>query len=248
MKRLSLSLVLCLAALAVSASAQVNFITQTTTSVAVLTNDQTINVTSATGINAPSPPTTYAGTQLYVISPGNPRGETMEVRTVSGTVIGVRRGLSGIRGPLPAGATVLIGSPTWFQKYDPTGSCVTASLYSYPWVNTVTGAQSLCSTVTGTWVPSWGNPMIEAQAPTTAVASAAGLVSPSGPLFHITGTAAITGFNIPVGFVSGSFTVIPDGAFTTTNANNIAIASTGVVSKALTFTFDPATAKFYPSY
>jgi hypothetical protein len=80
------------------------------------------------------------------------------------------------------------------------------------------------------------------------VASAAGLVTPSGPLFHITGTAAITGFNIPVGFTGGSFTVIPDGAFTTTTANNIAIASTAVVSKPLTFTFDAGTAKFYPSY
>jgi hypothetical protein len=110
-----------------------------------------------------------------------------------------------------------------------------------------TSAQYLCSSVTGTWVAGWQNDLLS-NAPTAAVASAAGFITPSGPLFHVTGTAAITGFNIPVGFAYGSFTVIPDGAFTTTSANNIALGSTAVTSKALTFTYDPATGKFYPGY
>jgi hypothetical protein len=84
--------------------------------------------------------------------------------------------------------------------------------------------------------------------PTAAVASVAGQVTPSGPLFHITGALAITGFLLPVGFTGGSFTVIPDGTFTWTTANNIAIAGTAVVNKALTFWYDTNSSKFVPSY
>ncbi|HEY1533771.1 MAG TPA: hypothetical protein VGF76_07120, partial [Polyangiaceae bacterium] len=97
------------------------------------------------------------------------------------------------------------------------------------------------------WVPGWGNTDSPARV-SAAVASAAGLITPSGPLFHITGTAAITGFNVPVGFQSGGFCAIPDGAFTTTNATNIAIASTAVVNKLLCWTWDDTNSKFVPSY
>jgi hypothetical protein len=242
----SLALALCLTA--GFAAAQVNTLTQTTTTSAILATDAIINVTSATGINAPNPGTSVIGSQLYVIAPGSPRGETMIVRSVTGTVIGVRRGATGIRSGFPSGAIVLIGQPNWFQAYDPNGSCVTASVYVSPWVNTLTGAQWLCSSVTLTWVPSWGNAAGDAFAPTTAVASVAGATLPSGPLFHMTGTNAITSFTMPVGFAAGSFTVIPDGAFTATATNNIAKASTAVVGRPLIYTWDPATALFYPSY
>jgi hypothetical protein len=114
-------------------------------------------------------------------------------------------------------------------------------------VNTKTGSEWLCSTVTLSWVPGFGNDVGPA-AVTAAVASAAGKITPSGPLFHITGTAAITGFNIPVGFTGGNVCAIPDGIFTTTNANNIAIASTAVVSKTECWTYDTNAAKFYPAY
>ena len=117
------------------------------------------------------------------------------------------------------------------------------------------GNEYLCSSVTSTVVSGFQNSTFYAPVgPTTAVASAAGLITPSGPLFHVTGTAAITGFNIPVGFnvtagANPAFCIIPDGAFTTTNANNIAIASTGVVSKTLCYSYDPNAAKpFFPSY
>jgi hypothetical protein len=242
----SLALTLCLTA--GFAAAQVNSLTQTTLSAATAATDQFITVASATGINAPNAGTGVIGSQVYVIAPGSPRGETMIVRSVTSTTIGVRRGASNVRTGFPSGSVVLIGQPNWFQAYDPNGSCVTASVYASPWVNTLTGNQWLCSTITQTWVPSWGNPSGDAFAVTAAVASAAGAILPSGPLFHVTGVAAITGFTIPVGFTGGSFSIIPDGIFTTTTAGNIAIASTSVVNKILTFTWDATNAKFVPSY
>jgi hypothetical protein len=50
---------------------------------------------------------------------------------------------------------------------------------------------------------------------------------------------------LPVGFAGGSFTVIPDGAFTWTTANNIATAGTAVASHMITFTYDFNTSKWY---
>ena len=52
----------------------------------------------------------------------------------------------------------------------------------------------------------------------------------------------------PISTGGGSITIIPTAAFTTDATGNIAIASTAVISKALTFTYDVTTAKWYPSY
>ena len=162
---------------------------------------------------------------------------------------------------------VLIGNAIWFSVNDPGGSggfdgvggesCTQANVVASPRVNIRTGAQWLCSSITTTWVPGFNNPLIPMNAqPTTAVASAAGTVTPSGPLFHITGTNAITGFVIPIGCAANtlatlggcSFTVIPDAIFTWTAAGNIALAGTAVVNKALTFVWDATNKKWVPSY
>lgn len=197
------------------------------------------------------------GSFLYVVDPGTVLGEIMQVKTA--VAVGrytVTRGLAGTKqvGHV-TGAMVLVGPPNAFLGANPSGACGTTSVNGAVGqqianlsVNLGTGAEWICSTVTGTWVPGWNNPAQDVAAASQAVASAAGLVTPSGPLFHITGALAITGFNLPLGFNGGNFTVIPDGAFTTTNANNIAIASTGVVSKALSYQYDFASTKFYPSY
>ncbi len=85
----------------------------------------------------------------------------------------------------------------------------------------------------------------------TAIASAA-TIAPLAPITHITGTAAIVTITPPAPFAvtgaTGCLTFIPDGIYTTTNAGNIAIASTAVVSKQMSFCYDPATVKWYPSY
>lgn len=212
------------------------------------------------GISTPYGTTVYLAsvTNVNAANNGQPQtvlyvdGEAMGVLTVNSTTkaVTVLRGQYGTKVFAHAsGAMVLVGQTSQFQAIDPPvgAACTAASTVATPWVNVNNGNQWLCSSVTGTWVPGWGNGNAVVQ-PTAAVASAAGLITPSGPLFHITGTAAITGFNIPVGFSKGDFCVIPDGVFTTTTANNIAIASTAVVSKVDCWTYDQNTAKFYPSY
>jgi hypothetical protein len=88
-----------------------------------------------------------------------------------------------------------------------------------------------------------------AQAQVTAkVASAAAAILPSGPLFHVDGTLAVTGFTVPVGGVGASFSIIPDAVFTWTTAGNIALAGSAVVNKLLTFTWDATNSKYIPSY
>ena len=84
--------------------------------------------------------------------------------------------------------------------------------------------------------------------------SVAGVLTGVTNEIHIvSGALAITGITIPV-LISGvpfdgcQITLIPTGAFTTTNATNIAIASTAVVGKALTMTYLASTSKWYPSY
>lgn len=227
-------------------------------------NATVLNVASATNISAP-----VAGfmQKLYVIPPDGTRGELMTVVAVNGTAISISR-LDKFKMHFPVaaatpavGATVLIGpsassSPLMngpifgdFYEFDPVGGSTfpQTSGSLQPWVNVDNGNQWLFSSVTSLWVPGWNNPT-SIKGVTAAVASAAGLITPSGPLFHVTGALAVTGFTIPVGFAGGSFTIIPDGAFTWTTANNIALAGTAVVNKALTFQYDSNTGKFTPSY
>lgn len=82
--------------------------------------------------------------------------------------------------------------------------------------------------------------------------ASASTIAPASPIVHVTGTTAIATITAPTECASSGFgcqiTLIPDGAFTTTTAGNIAIASTAVVSKAMVMTYDNGTSKWYPSY
>jgi hypothetical protein len=232
-------------------------ITSTTLSAKITSKQNVLTVASATNI---ANPVANFYQKIYVVNPDTVMGELMTVVSVSGTNIQVSR-LDAMRQAFVSGATVIIAPPAssdsmfggpylgGFQSFDPAGSSQENmnSAVLQPWVNVTNGNQWLYSTVTSLWVASFNNNSA-VKGVTAAVASAAGLVTPSGPVFHITGALAITGFNIPVGFTGGSFVVIPDGTFTWTTANNIAVAGTAVVSRAITFTFDSNTAKFYPSY
>ena len=238
---LKISLFALVALAGVSLEAQ-TLQTATTLSAAIASYTNRFPVASTTAIAAGS-------TVLYVDN------EAMFVNSVSttGNIVGVTRGYAGTKAfGHPTGAMVLVAPPQAFISYEPSGSCTNGQglfLYS-PIVNVVSGNQWICSTVTGKVVPGFANAADQPQV-TTAVASAAGKITPSGPLFHITGTSAITGFNVPVGFdptAGGTICAIPDGIFTTTNANNIALASTGVVNKELCWAYDAGTTKFYPSY
>lgn len=219
---------------------------------------------SVTGISAPLLP----GTPVSVIYIDR---EAMGVFTVNASTgcLTVNRGYLGTQAsPHISGDMVLVAPqyqttngtganpiPSGLFQQDPPygGACTLAGTPTTPWVNVLNGAQWLCSSLTGTWVPGWANPLASPATwgQTATVASAAGTVTPSGPYFNISGTSAITGFNIPVGFntsLGGCFTVKPTGIFTWTNAGNIQTAGTvTATSTPVTFCWDVAAAKWVPS-
>lgn len=224
-----------------------------------------VTLTSVTGVNGPvlgSQPTTL----LYVGK------EAMAVMAVNSTtkVVQVLRAYGGVGAPHPNGDMVLIGAiassnpalaqggnpVAGFFEFDPSGNCTASATQTTPWINISTGAQWLCSTLTNTWVPGFGNPGNSGtpNAMSAAVASATTL-TPSGPLFHITGSTAVTTIGIPIGFNAtavggGQFCVIPDNATAAgfTAGNNIAISTTFVVNKLLCMTWDATNSKFVPTY
>jgi hypothetical protein len=90
---------------------------------------------------------------------------------------------------------------------------------------------------------------LEAQLnPAPTIASAA-TIQPLTPITFVSGTTTINTITVPAEFVGGGqITLIPTALWSTGTSGNIAIATTGVVSKALILTYDATTAKWYPSY
>jgi len=90
---------------------------------------------------------------------------------------------------------------------------------------------------------------LEAQLnPAPTIASAA-TIQPLAPITFISGTTTINTITAPAEFVGGGqITLIPTGLWSTGTSGNIAIATTGVVSKALILSYDATTTKWYPSY
>jgi hypothetical protein len=226
-------------ALALPLCAQ-TLLVQTTLSAAITSGQTHITVASATGVVATS-------TLLFVDK------EALFVEAANGTLLTVQRGASGTRASAHvSGAGVLLGPPNAFVAVDPQGSCTVGSgVFQYkPVLNVANGLQWLCS-LNGQVAPGFGNRSAFPNS-TAAVASAAGVILPSGPLFHITGALAITGFTLPLGLdpkQSNQVCAIADGAFTTTTAGNISHASTGVTGTTMCFTYDPNASKpFSPSY
>ena len=106
---------------------------------------------------------------------------------------------------------------------------------------TINGTVAFASyTVSG--VAATGSP-----APTIASATT---IAPTQQIVFVSGTTAIATITPPAPIASGGgqITLIPTGAFTTTTAGNIALASVAVVNKTLTMTYDTTTTKWYPSY
>ena len=84
-------------------------------------------------------------------------------------------------------------------------------------------------------------------APTIA---SAGTIAPTKQITFVSGTTAIDEIVAPTGIAAtgGQITLIPTGIFTTTENENIALASTAVVGRALIMTYDATTGFWYPSY
>lgn len=257
MKNLFKSLFICLTLFlgAASASFGQTALTQTSLSGAVTATQNSITLASVTGV--------AANTVLFIEdgTSGNAFGltrsqEAMIVVSVpaSGTTVQVIRGYDAtIPTAHITGALVLLGPATAFNEVEPAGSCTAAQTLYTPYVDLRTGNQWLCSTIKGSWVPGFWN-SAASQGVSAAVASASAL-TPSGPLFHVTGTTAITSFGSAVGMggttslpVGAPFCIIPDALGSTTAGNNIALGTTFVVNKILCFTFDQTNSKYVPSY
>jgi len=112
-------------------------ITRTTLSAAISTpGERVIQVKSATGF--------VAGYGLYIDR------EYMKITSVTGTLIGVRRGAQGTRAtPHLLGATVQVAPPNYFTTFDRAGVGTAANELVQPYINIVNG--NAWSVVGGVW-------------------------------------------------------------------------------------------------
>ncbi len=266
-----------LAALAMPSFAQQNSLGQTTlaaaiggtyigsgasTNIPAPTLVQVASVTSIVGITPNLSITASQPNQTYIYV----GREQMRVTAVNGTQLSVVRGVNGtVAAPHPNGDMVLFGPSRFFYVNDPGGvttagtgasgvACTAANVIVTPWLNVRTGAQWLCSTITGTWVPGWNNAGGDFFGQTATVAAAAGVILPSGPLFIVSGAGAITGFTIPLGCdataVGGcQFTIIAaaGSTWTWTAAGNIMTAGTGTAGHSFNFIWSQSLLKWVPS-
>lgn len=237
---------LLLAAFGSPAFAQTVAVTPTT-SAAILTLDPiTVPLSSVTSVTAP----VSGVTQTVCVADR----EVMEVRGVTGTNVSFTRGRFSTRAATHiSGITLVCANPASVFSFIPSGQCTRTSVPYVPWI--VGGGPGLggevgsiydCLGVTtaGQWVRVDSNdkPIVG-----STVASPNGVMTLTGSFVKVSGANAVTGITVPAGTMPGfTFVVEPTGAFTTTNATNIQIASTAVVGKILTFTWDGA--KWNPSY
>lgn len=273
-KRIATLLAL-VAGLALSAFGQggQNSLTQTTLSAAVngpnyysgnasTTTQTTVSLASVSGISAPTLP----GTPVSVIYVDREAMGVFAVNTTLDTVTVLRGYLGTQAAPHASGDMVLVapayntangGNPVpsgLFNSDPPVGSaCTSGNVPTNLWVNVLSGAQWICSTITGTWVPGFNNPATAtAGPPTTAVASATS-ITPSGPFFHLTGSTAVTTITTPVGCNATAvgaceFSLIVDTGTSSqlgTGGNLlIAAAITTVTGKVYTFIWDAKNSKW----
>lgn len=218
--------------------------TSTTLSSAMSRGDQTLNLTSSTGVSGLGQANVVI-TGLYidreyitVVANANAVG--------TGNQWTVKRGVNGIQTAHANAAMVWVGPPSVFDlgANDRVGSCTASSFAFLPLIMVKSGNLMGCN---GSYVRfgAYGDTSIAG----TVIASAT-TVAPLSRVTHISGTAAITTITVPPALPDGgTFTFIPDGAFTYTNAVNIGAASgTAIVGKPMVFTYDKTTGKVYPSY
>lgn len=127
-----------------------------------------------------------------------------------------------------------------------------ATVMTFPTTNATIARTDAAQTFTGDQTYS-GSQIVAGLRATSAAAptiASAATIAPTTQIVFISGTAAIDTITppSPISLGGGQITLIPTGIFTTTTAGNIALASTAVVSRALTMTYDVTTTKWYPSY
>ncbi len=80
----------------------------------------------------------------------------------------------------------------------------------------------------------WGDPV-----------ASASTITPTGQMFHVTGTTTINTINLPATGWHGKITIIPDGVFSTGTSGNIANAVTSTLNTPLDAVYDDAKGKWY---
>ena len=174
---------------------------------------------------------------------------------VTGT-LPVANGGTGITS-LGSGIATFLGTPSSANLRaaltDETGTGSAVFATSPTLVTPVLGTPASGDLTSCTGSPTFTNVKYSGLVATTAAAptiASATTIAPTASITIISGTAAIVTITAPtpISAGGGTITFIPTGAFTTTNAGNIAIASTAVVGRAITFTYDVTTVKWYPSY
>ena len=88
------------------------------------------------------------------------------------------------------------------------------------------------------------------QKTTALTIASAPTIFPNNHIIFVSGTTTIATItpHYPLSVGSGQITLIPTGAWSTSTAGNIALATTAVVNKALIMTYDAGTQLWYPSY
>src|ERR1700681_1020005 len=202
MKTLTKLLALALLLVPSLASAQQFTLTQTTLTADVTAAATTFQLASVTGISGQGGGGVGNSAGGGTGGPGTGTGIFIDAEyasvisvNVAAKTVFVMRGLDGTKATAhKASNMVLFGNPNAFVTFDPAGTCVLAQIPAQPTVNVNNGRQWLCSTITLTWVPGFNNGQSsQPLTVTTAVASAASAILPSGPLFHVNGTAVVTG-------------------------------------------------------
>ncbi len=182
------------------------------------------------------------------------------MRTVNTTskVVQITRGAAGTRpAPHVSGATVwFIPSAAAMQNYIPSGQCTRANLLYVPVIVTgIVGSPQtsdagglwdcLGVTTAGQWVQT--SPSVGVSVTGSTVASATS-ITPTGTYFVVSGAVnPVTTIVVPAGWQPGNCLAIePSGAFVTSAAVNISIATTAVVGKMLFMCWNGT--KWNPSY
>ena len=223
----------------------------TTLSAAVTTSQTSIRVASATGIVGASRPISSseigapAGASFILLFVDK---EAIAVNTISGTTAQVIRGWNGtLQTPHVSGAKVWVGPSYAYGNYDPSGACQSTTLPYLPRIVPSTGNIWDCTGATGQWTTFASFPgrlVVGSQI------TAAATITIHAPVTHITGTTTIS--TITTSALPGSggcIILVPDAtSYTTSTGGNVALATTLATGKMLTLCYDPATAKYYPSY
>jgi hypothetical protein len=159
-----------------------------------------------------------------------------------------------------SGSRVIIGGFSTFPSTSPVIYAWQAQLeYGSSFSGTTLTTSAAIATTNNVNIPNGsitvigGNINIQRPIATTQVAPTIASSATIAPTAYITFISGITTINTitapsPLSTYGGQLVLIPTGLWSTGVTGNIAIATVGVVSKALTMTYDKTAALWYPSY